>query len=77
MNFLSSKSSVDENILRTKNFLHYLLLILILGSGVVLRLYYINQPIRLDEAETFRVYLIDSFSRAISNCGFPNYHKDI
>lgn len=60
---------------RTLTIFHYLILILIISAGAFLRISYIDQPMRLDEAETYNQYIANSiFVRVISDYRFPNNH---
>lgn len=54
--------------------IHFLVLAFIIVIGIFLRLYYVNQPMRLDEAATFNTYLDKSFARATSDYSYPNNH---
>jgi 4-amino-4-deoxy-L-arabinose transferase-like glycosyltransferase len=56
------------------NIYHLFILLIIIMSGVILRLYYINQPIRYDEAFNYLIYAKNNFIYIISYYNLPNNH---
>ncbi|MFA5032827.1 MAG: glycosyltransferase family 39 protein [bacterium] len=74
--FYWSKSIIQHSIqvVRTENKIHLCTLFIILFVGITVRLIFLFQPIRYDEAFTFLNYASRPLYIGLSNYSFPNNH---
>ena len=72
--FFGTLSSFVREAWRTDGRAHTCALLLIVLGAIVLRLQFLSQPMRHDEAYTFSQYASKPLSQALSNYSFPNNH---
>jgi hypothetical protein len=71
---LVSPMRAARRFIQTESKLHLLILITLIISGIILRLHYLSQPLRLDEARNYHVLVSNQLFNIITDYSVPNNH---